>query len=40
MRSISDCDSLPFSLVIVIWFDFPVDLSEALTFKMPLASMS
>jgi len=40
IRSISDCESRPFSLVIVIWFDFPVDLSCAETFRIPFASMS
>ena len=30
----------PLSLVMVMWLDFPVVLSEAETFKIPLASMS
>merc|ERR550519_382906 len=38
--SISSFDSLPLSLVIVILFCFPVDLSAADTFRIPLASMS
>jgi len=38
--SISSFDNLPLSLVMVILFDFPVDLSEAVTFKIPLASIS
>merc|ERR1712032_1608466 len=40
MRSISAWDRRPFSLVMVIWFDLPVDLSCADTLRMPLASMS
>jgi hypothetical protein len=38
--SISSFDNLPLSLVMVILFDFPVDLSAAVTFKIPLASIS
>merc|ERR1719365_512108 len=38
--TITSLESLPLSLVIVILFCFPVDLSAADTFKMPLASMS
>eukprot|EP00444_Apocalathium_aciculiferum_P009101 CAMPEP_0183386406 /NCGR_PEP_ID=MMETSP0370-20130417/2306_1 /TAXON_ID=268820 /ORGANISM="Peridinium aciculiferum, Strain PAER-2" /LENGTH=52 /DNA_ID=CAMNT_0025564707 /DNA_START=26 /DNA_END=181 /DNA_ORIENTATION=- len=40
MRSISAWDKRPFSLVMVIWLDLPVDLSCAPTFRMPLASIS
>mmetsp|Transcript_56878 Transcript_56878/g.160538 ORF Transcript_56878/g.160538 Transcript_56878/m.160538 type:complete len:210 (+) Transcript_56878:487-1116(+) len=40
MRSISACESRPFSFVMTIWFDLPVDLSWPLTDKMPLASRS
>merc|ERR1719430_1504532 len=36
--SISSLESLPLSLVIVILFCFPVDLSAADTFRIPLAS--
>jgi len=38
--SISSFDNLPLSFVIVILFDFPVDLSAAVTFKIPFASIS
>merc|ERR1719229_204348 len=40
MRPISSFDRRPLSLVIVILFSFPVLLSQADTFRMPLASMS
>mmetsp|Transcript_110152 Transcript_110152/g.284650 ORF Transcript_110152/g.284650 Transcript_110152/m.284650 type:complete len:210 (+) Transcript_110152:528-1157(+) len=40
MRSISAWERRPFSLVMVIWLDLPVDLSCADTLRMPLASMS
>ena len=38
--SISSFESLPFSFVIVILFDFPVDFSAAFTLRIPLASTS
>merc|ERR1740128_893622 len=38
--SMSSLESLPLSLVMVILFSFPVDLSVAETLRMPLASMS
>jgi len=38
--SISFSSNLPFSLVIVIDYDFPVDFSQALIFIIPLASTS
>merc|ERR1719433_1676035 len=40
MRSISSLDRRPLSLVMVILFCLPVLLSQADTFRMPLASMS
>ena len=40
MRSICSLVRRPVSLVIVILFLLPVDLSSALTFRMPLASTS
>mmetsp|Transcript_11053 Transcript_11053/g.47204 ORF Transcript_11053/g.47204 Transcript_11053/m.47204 type:complete len:423 (+) Transcript_11053:547-1815(+) len=40
MRSMSSFDKRPLSLVMVILFFWPVDLSSAETFRMPLASMS
>ena len=39
MRSISSLERRPLSLVMVMCLDFPVVLSEAETFKIPLASM-
>jgi len=38
--SISSLDSLLLSLVMVIFVSLPVDLSKALTFKIPFASIS
>merc|ERR1711973_826065 len=40
IRSISSLERRPLSLVMVILFCFPVDLSQADTFRIPLASMS
>ena len=40
IRSMSSFESRPLSLVMVILFDFPVVLSAAETFKIPLASIS
>ena len=40
LRSISSFESLPLSLVIVIFSYFPVPLSAAWTCKIPLASIS
>merc|ERR1712198_641761 len=40
MRSISSFDRRPLSLVMVILFCLPVDLSQADTLRIPLASMS
>jgi hypothetical protein len=40
MRSISSFERRPLSFVIVMRFDLPVVLSDADTFRIPLASMS
>jgi hypothetical protein len=38
--SISSLESLPLLLVIVIFYDFPEALSQALTFMIPFSSIS
>ena len=40
IRSISSAESLPLSLVILMFSLLPVDLSAAVTLRIPLASIS